>query len=280
MTSQTWRRAPAAQAELERHRVAHRPGPLRASSSGRPRRRRAAIDCLAAVEGLESGRGMRHDAGIAASEGTGHMRQTNRGEHRGGPHAHRRCVPGGPVGQECDGLDRAAYAGRTSRHAGRLGEQQHDAAGAAQAVRPAHHDDGCRARRREEEGDGDDGRRGRVLRRRAVQRGARGADEVQLGRHAGRQLRPDVAVRTHLGQPHVAHHRPAGRPHPRAGPGGRGAGTRGGRRPSDAEGRPTGPRICRSAPGASATARQTSGPATRATSTSRKGPASSPCAAR
>ena len=45
-----------------------------------------------------------------------------------------------------------------------------------------------------------------------VHRRGRGQDEVQLRRHPDRQLRPDVAVRPHVGQPHLAHHRSARRP--------------------------------------------------------------------
>ena len=40
-----------------------------------------------------------------------------------------------------------------------------------------------------------------------------GKDQVFIGRHADRQLRSDLAVRAHLGQPDVAHHRPARWPH-------------------------------------------------------------------
>ena len=67
----------------------------------------------------------------------------------------------------------------------------------------------------------------------------RGQGEVQVHRHADRQLRPDVAVRPRVRQPHVAHHRSARRPHsaarPPARPSGRGpqAAARAGRGPAD-----------------------------------------------
>ena len=136
-------------------------------------------------------------------------------------------------------MDCAAPAGRASGHAGRVGEQQHDPARAAPVIRHARHDDGCRARHPEEEGHGDDGRRRCLLRRRAVQRRRRGQNEIQIGGHRDGQLRPDVAVRSRVRQPHVAHHRPAGRPHSRLRPRGRGAGAgTGGRPPGQGAGRP------------------------------------------
>ena len=55
---------------------------------------------------------------------------------------------------------------------------------------------------------------------------ARRQDQVLVSRYADRQLRPDLAVRAHLGQPDVAHHRPAGWPHSAARAGSRRARTR------------------------------------------------------
>ena len=61
-----------------------------------------------------------------------------------------------------------------------------------------------------------------------------GKTKFSSARHADRQLRPGVAVGTHPRQPHLAHHRPARRPHSAAGAGRRRAGARAGRGAAEA----------------------------------------------
>ena len=80
----------------------------------------------------------------------------------------------------------ATDARRPPRHARRVGEQQHDAAPAPAAVRRPRNDDRRGVGRPEAEGQGADGRRRRVLRRRTDPGGARRQNEVQLRRYTGR----------------------------------------------------------------------------------------------